>query len=201
MGVKNRREVFKNANKGGRMKRFLYIGLMTGIASFLAFISVQALDAAQTINNIKADMQNRGTATADLNIVEPDMRDMLDRGATQADIERPISDLTDAGVRGEDFRRSVRAMDDMIKSGRTPQDASSAISQTVRQARAEGLTGKSVADRILGQKPTTSGLEQGKEMRMMGTSLPSHDVDGGAQQLYPSQGMGNVQNMENVPAR
>ncbi len=131
------------------MKGFLVVGIILGFASFLALTPIYAAgNTDKTFNDIKADLQKKGVAAEDIDGVKKPVGEMLEKGATKDEIEKPLSDLSRNGVKGVDFRKSVDSMNDLVKGGKSSKEAGNVVSQAVHRARAEGLKGTALADKV-----------------------------------------------------
>jgi uncharacterized protein YdgA (DUF945 family) len=106
------------------MKKFWVIGIIIGLAGFLALTPAYAAeDTEKSFNEIKEDLQKNGLTTEEINEAKGPIVEMLEKGATKEEIEKPLLDLSKNEVKGKDFKASVDSMNDLVKSGKSPQEA------------------------------------------------------------------------------
>jgi hypothetical protein len=62
--------------------------------------------------------------------------------------EQMKGDLQNSGVAAGDIKAAESSMNELVKGGTSPQEASSIVSQTVKQAHSQGLKGKDLAAKV-----------------------------------------------------
>jgi hypothetical protein len=72
---------------------------------------------------------------------------MAEENAAAA-VEQLKTDLQKSGVASGDIKTAESSMKDLINNGATPKEAGSVVSQTVKQAHAQGLKGKDLAAKV-----------------------------------------------------
>jgi hypothetical protein len=131
------------------MKKLWVIGIMIGLVGFLALAPAYAAeDTEKSFNEIKQDLQKNGLLAEEIDEAKGPIVEMLEKGATKEEIEKPLLDLSSNGVGGIDFKASADSMNDLVKSGKSPKEAGSVVSDAVAQAKTEGLTGAALADKV-----------------------------------------------------
>ena len=131
------------------MKKLSIIGLLLCCAIFLIVsASYSAEDTDKVLNELQSELQNKGMPAAEIAKVKKPVKEMLGKGATKDGLKGVLLDLSNNGVKGKDLRNSVDSMNNLIKSGESPQEAGNIVSRAVHQGQAQGLRGKALADRV-----------------------------------------------------
>ena len=106
--------------------------------------------------------------------------EMVKRGANKDEVRGIVSDMAKKGIRGDDLKSSAEAMNDLVKRGESPKEAGNLVSRAAHQAKAEGLKGRDLADRVHGAVKQTQEAKRGKmENTATGGSMKGPGGGGG----------------------
>ena len=132
------------------MRKLLIIVVVAGLMGFVtaAYAFAEGEDVAPAFVKLKNTLRQKGISEKDINSIQNPINNMLKQGATREDIEKVIGDLSEKGMKGQYLKNSINSMDELINNGENPKDAGNIVSRAAHEARAQGLKGRDLANKV-----------------------------------------------------
>ena len=127
----------------------------------LVFCNAYALDINAIFGQLKAQLQNSGMVSTDINAVESPVKNLLAQGVSQIDLKSMLLDFVSKGFKGKDLSSLVSMVGDLVKSGSSAKSSAGFVSQAIQQVSAMGLKGNGLMAKvqgIVGQKKASLDL-------------------------------------------
>lgn len=110
---------------------------------------VKAEDVATTVSQLSSELQkSRAITKADAAALKAPLENMVAKGAKKEDLKNVITELSKNKIKGKDLLQSVTDMSELVNEGENPKEAGNVVSQTIAQAKAQGLKGENLAAKV-----------------------------------------------------